>query len=110
MIQHSPSETTASTGEQAEFNLSPDSDGDPLEKPDAVQGDLTEHGVEITGTVREPQRKTQRASEWGKDDRDIEENSCAREEEQGKLFADVDDGQQTLTGEDATNQFLFGDE
>lgn len=85
--------------------LDPSSDGDGvLDTPDDVQGDLSNHGL-VTKAQRPTRRNVKSASSFGVDDRELEEDQSTTQE---KLFPDVDQDQQTLTGESAASICNFG--
>lgn len=72
---------------------------------------LDQFGADIE-PVKESKQEQEQATSILKDDRDNQSKMRESAEdtddsEQGQLFPDVNDGQQTLTGEEAHDRFLF---
>jgi Ni,Fe-hydrogenase III large subunit len=86
---------------QVTFNLDGEDEEDDelLETPDEIQQGLDDIGIEAEGR-HDPKVAETEASEFGVDDR--EEEAGRTESEQGELFYDVEQDQQTLGGESAT--------
>ena len=83
-------------------------DGDLEPDEDSVETSLEAFGAEVDHSEGSSRVAEPRASRFGIDDR--AETSKRTESDQHSLFADVDDGQQTLSGADAATRCLFGDD
>ena len=83
-------------------------DGNLESDEDSVETSLEAFGAEVDHSEGSSRVAQPAASRFGVDDR--AETSQRTESDQHSLFADVDDGQQTLGGVDAATQCLFGDD
>ena len=70
-----------------------------------IETSLEDFGADVDHRDRDSRIDRPKASEFGVDDRPEVEQ--ASEGDQSALFADTDDDQQTLTGEEAVMQCLF---
>ena len=80
-------------------------DGDLEPDEDSVETSLEAFGAEVDHSEGSSRVAQPTASRFGVDDR--AETSQRTESDQHSLFADVDDGQQTLGGADAATRCLF---
>ena len=80
------------------------SDGS-MEVEEQTESDWSDWGVHEPGPDRETKYEEPQASEFGVDDRTAVQQADTK---QANLVADVEDDQQTLTGESAAGQILFG--
>ncbi|MFC4987077.1 hypothetical protein [Saliphagus infecundisoli] len=76
---------------------------------ESVATSLEDFGADVSHRDQESRLDRPAASEFGVDDRVEVRQSEADDTDQTSLFADTADDQQTLTGEDASAQFLFDD-
>ncbi|WP_114578469.1 hypothetical protein [Saliphagus sp. LR7] len=76
---------------------------------ESVETSLEDFGADISHRDQETRLDRPAASQFGVDDRVEVRQSEADDTDQASLFADTADDQQTLTGEDASAQFLFDD-
>lgn len=96
---------------QAKFDFDGSGDGeeaDPITTEGVVtETDLGDWGADVSDPEAEKETRLARpeASEFGVDDRP--ERESQDDGEQANLVTDVDEGQQTLDGDDATGKFLF---
>lgn len=106
-------EDAPATAEAGEFSVAHqarfDTDGAITTEGEVTETSLTDFGADVDTRERESQIDRPEASEFGVDDRP-EVTTDGTDGEQVALFADVDPGQQTLTGAEASMRFLFGDE
>ncbi|WP_254538840.1 hypothetical protein [Halomarina litorea] len=73
----------------------------------SVETSLEDFGADVDHREQTSRVDRPEASEFGVDDRpEVDQSS---ESNQATLFADTDDDQQTLTGEDAATRCLFDD-
>ncbi|WP_306061012.1 hypothetical protein [Natronococcus wangiae] len=74
---------------------------------ESVATSLEDFGADVSHREVETRLDRPAASEFGVDDRVEVRHSEVDDTDQASLFADTADDQQTLTGEDASAQFLF---
>ena len=73
----------------------------------SVETSLEDFGADVDHRDRDSRVDRPEASEFGVDDRpEVQQSS---EQEQSSLFAETDENQQTLTGDDAAMRCLFND-
>ncbi|MWV39618.1 hypothetical protein [Natrialba sp. INN-245] len=82
-------------------------DGDLEPTEESVATSLEDFGADVSHREVETRLDRPVASEFGVDDRIEVRHSEVDDTDQASLFADTADDQQTLTGEDASAQFLF---
>ena len=93
--------------QQFSFAVGDDGDTDGIEpSEESVETDLEAFGASVDHRERDTRIDQPEASTFGVDDRATVTRSGGGE--QRALFADTDDDQQTLTGERAASQCLFG--
>lgn len=103
-----PESTTPQFTQQYSFNLDAEGGDEALEpSQESVEMDLEAFGADVDHRERETKIDQPEASSFGVDDR----KSVTRGDdgEQRTLFADTSEDQQTLTGESAANQCMFGE-
>lgn len=83
-------------------------DGDLKPDSESVETSLEAFGAEVDHRERSARMAEPAASEFGVDDRT--KVTEATESDQRSLFSDVENDQQTLSGDDAANQCLFENE
>jgi hypothetical protein len=83
-------------------------DGDLEPDGDSVETSLEAFGADVDHSDGSAQVAEPKATRFGVDDR--VETSKRTESDQHSLFADVNDDQQTLGGDDAATRCLFGDD
>ena len=74
---------------------------------ESVETSLEDFGADVSHRDVETRLDRPAATEFGVDDRMEVRHSEVDDTDQASLFADTADDQQTLTGEDASAQFLF---
>jgi len=104
------SDDTPTITQQYSFAASEDGEigGEIEPNEESVETSLEAFGADVDHRERDSRIYQPEATSFGVDDRP--EATSADAGEQGSLFADTKDDQQTLTGERAASQCLFGDD
>jgi hypothetical protein len=85
-------------------------DGEIEPDGDSVETSLEAFGAEVDHSDGSAHVAEPKATRFGIDDRIETSNHQRTESDQHSLFADVEDDQQTLGGDDAATRCLFGDD
>ncbi|EMA47793.1 hypothetical protein [Halococcus salifodinae] len=100
------SDDTPTITQQYAFSVGEDGETDGIEAAEeSIETSLEAFGANVDHRERDSQIDQPEATTFGVDDRP--EATSADAGEQGSLFADTEDDQQTLTGERAASQCLF---
>ena len=107
-VQSSEPQEASKHSVEVEQQMVFNSAGDLEPDSESVETSLEAFGADVDHRKRPTQVAEPAASEFGVDDRT--EVTEVSDSDQSSLFTDVKNDQQTLEGEDASNQCLFDDE
>lgn len=85
-------------------------DGELEVSESSVEISLEDFGIDLDHRERSSRLDRSAVSEFGVDDRPDVQQSIGRASEQSALFADTNDDQRTLAGEQADMQCLYGED